>query len=461
MDVLKKVPVREQDAKVRATNFEEVCFGYNEEEAREEALRCINCKNARCIVGCPVSINIPAFIEKVKDGDVEAAYHIINESSSLPAVCGRVCPQESQCEGVCIRGIKGEPVSIGKLERFVADWACEKGVKPEAAKEKNGKKVAVIGSGPAGLTCAGDLAKLGYDVTIFEALHEPGGVLVYGIPEFRLPKEKVVAKEIENVKSLGVKIETNVVVGKAVTIDELMDEEGFDAVFIGSGAGLPKFMGIPGEQANGVFSANEYLTRSNLMKAFQEDSTTPIMKGNKVAVVGGGNVAMDAARTALRLGADVHVVYRRSEEELPARVEEVHHAKEEGIIFDLLTNPVEILTNEKGWVNGIKCVKMELGEPDESGRRRPVVKPDSEFIIEVDTVIMSLGTSPNPLISSTTEGLETNKWKCIVADENSGKTTKEGVYAGGDAVTGAATVILAMGAGKAAAKGIDEYLRNK
>jgi glutamate synthase (NADPH/NADH) small chain len=461
MDVLKKVPVREQDAKVRATNFEEVCYGYNEEEAREEAERCINCKNARCIVGCPVAINIPAFIEKVKDGDVEAAYHIINESSSLPAVCGRVCPQESQCEGVCIRGIKGEPVSIGKLERFVADWACEKGVKPEGAKEKNGKRVAVVGSGPAGLTCAGDLAKLGYDVTIFEALHEAGGVLVYGIPEFRLPKEKVVAKEIENVRSLGVKIETNVVVGKAVTIDELMDEEGFDAVFIGSGAGLPKFMGIPGEQANGVFSANEYLTRSNLMKAFQEDSTTPIMKGNKVAVVGGGNVAMDAARTALRLGAEVHVVYRRSEEELPARVEEVHHAKEEGIIFDLLTNPVEILTNEKGWVSGIKCVKMELGAPDESGRRRPVVKPDSEFVIEVDTVIMSLGTSPNPLISSTTEGLETNKWKCIIADENSGKTTKEGVYAGGDAVTGAATVILAMGAGKAAAKGIDEYLTNK
>ncbi|WP_035315171.1 NADPH-dependent glutamate synthase [Kineothrix alysoides] len=461
MDVLKKVPVREQDAKVRATNFEEVCFGYNEEEAREEAERCINCKNARCIVGCPVSINIPAFIEKVKEGDVEAAYHIINESSSLPAVCGRVCPQESQCEGVCIRGIKGEPVSIGKLERFVADWACEKDVKPEGAKEKNGKRVAVVGSGPAGLTCAGDLAKLGYDVTIFEALHEAGGVLVYGIPEFRLPKEKVVAKEIENVRSLGVKIETNVVVGKAVTIDELMDEEGFDAVFIGSGAGLPKFMGIPGEQANGVFSANEYLTRSNLMKAFQEGSTTPIMKGNKVAVVGGGNVAMDAARTALRLGAEVHVVYRRSEEELPARVEEVHHAKEEGIIFDLLTNPVEILTNEKGWVSGIKCVKMELGAPDESGRRRPVVKPDSEFVIEVDTVIMSLGTSPNPLISSTTEGLETNKWKCIIADENSGKTTKEGVYAGGDAVTGAATVILAMGAGKAAAKGIDEYLTNK
>lgn len=461
MDVLKKVPVREQDAKVRATNFEEVCYGYNEEEARAEAERCINCKNAKCIKGCPVAINIPGFIQKVKGGDVEAAYQIISESSALPAVCGRVCPQESQCEGVCIRGIKGEPVSIGKLERFVADWAREKGIKPEGAKEKNGKKVAVIGSGPAGLTCAGDLAKLGYDVTIFEALHEPGGVLVYGIPEFRLPKEDVVAMEIENVKSLGVKIETNVVVGKAVTIDDLMEDEGFDAVFIGSGAGLPKFMGIPGEQANGVFSANEYLTRSNLMKAFQENSTTPIMKGSKVAVVGGGNVAMDAARTALRLGAEVHIVYRRSEEELPARVEEVHHAKEEGIIFDLLTNPVEILTDENGWVNGIKCVKMELGEPDESGRRRPVVKPDSEFVIEVDTVIMSLGTSPNPLISSTTEGLETNKWQCIVADEETGKTTKEGVYAGGDAVTGAATVILAMGAGKAAANGIDEFLRNK
>ncbi|WMC92470.1 NADPH-dependent glutamate synthase [Kineothrix sp. MB12-C1] len=461
MDVLKKVPVREQDAKVRATNFEEVCYGYNEEEARAESERCINCKNAKCIVGCPVSINIPAFIQQVKAGDIEAAYQTISESSALPAVCGRVCPQESQCEGVCIRGIKGEPVSIGKLERFVADWAMEKGIKPEGATEKKGKKVAVIGSGPAGLTCAGDLAKAGYDVTIFEALHEPGGVLVYGIPEFRLPKEDVVAKEIDNVRSLGVKIETNVVVGKAVTIDELIEEEGFEAVFIGSGAGLPKFMGIPGEQANGVFSANEYLTRSNLMKAFQADSPTPIMDSKKVAVVGGGNVAMDAARTALRLGAEVHIVYRRSEEELPARVEEVHHAKEEGIIFDLLSNPVEILTDENGWVSGIKCVKMELGEPDESGRRRPVVKPDSEFIIEVDTVIMSLGTSPNPLISSTTDGLEVNKWQCIVADENTGKTTKEGVYAGGDAVTGAATVILAMGAGKAAAKGIDEYLSNK
>ena len=461
MDVLKKTPVREQDAKVRATNFEEVCLGYNGEEAKEEASRCINCKNAQCMKGCPVSINIPGFIEKVKNDDIEGAYQVISESSALPAVCGRVCPQESQCEGKCIRGIKGEPISIGKLERFVADWASENGIKPQGAAEKNGKKVAVIGSGPAGLTCAGDLAKMGYDVTIFEALHEAGGVLVYGIPEFRLPKTRVVAKEIENVKSLGVKIETNVVVGKSVTIDELLNEEGFDAVFIGSGAGLPKFMGIPGEQANGVFSANEYLTRSNLMKAFNEDSNTPIMRGKKVAVVGGGNVAMDAARTALRLGSEVHIVYRRSEEELPARVEEVHHAKEEGIIFNLLTNPVEILEDEKGWVKGIRCIKMELGEPDESGRRRPVEVPGSEFVIDVDTVIMSLGTSPNPLISSTTKGLEINKRKCIVAAEENGQTSKEGVYAGGDAVTGAATVILAMGAGKAGAKGIDEYLRNK
>ena len=461
MDVLKKVPVREQDAKERAANFEEVCLGYNKEEAMEEASRCINCKNAQCIKGCPVAINIPAFIEQVKEGNIEKAYQVISESSALPAVCGRVCPQESQCEGKCIRGIKGEPVSIGKLERFVADWASENGIIPQGADHKNGKKVAVSGSGPAGLTCAGDLKKMGYEVTIFEALHEAGGVLVYGIPEFRLPKTKVVAREIENVKSLGVKIETNVVVGKSVTIDELLKEEGFDAVFIGSGAGLPKFMGIPGEQANGVFSANEYLTRSNLMKAFDENSNTPIMRGNKVAVVGGGNVAMDAARTALRLGAEVHIVYRRSEEELPARVEEVHHAKEEGIIFDLLTNPVEVIEDEKGWVKGIKCIKMELGEPDESGRRRPVEVPGSEFVIDVDTVIMSLGTSPNPLISSTTEGLEVNKWKCIVTDEEFGKTTKEGVYAGGDAVTGAATVILAMGAGKAGAKGIDEYLKNK
>ena len=461
MDVLKKVPVKEQDAKVRAANFQEVCLGYNKEEAMEEATRCINCKNAQCIKGCPVSINIPGFIEKVKEGKIEEAYQIISESSALPAVCGRVCPQESQCEGKCIRGIKGEALSIGKLERFVADYARENGIRPQGAEKKNGKKVAVIGSGPSGLTCAGDLAKLGYEVTIFEALHEPGGVLVYGIPEFRLPKSAVVAKEIENVKALGVKIETNVVVGKSVTIDELLEEEGFDAVYIGSGAGLPKFMGIPGEQANGVFSANEFLTRSNLMKAFDENSNTPIMRGKKVAVVGGGNVAMDAARTALRLGAEVHVVYRRSEEELPARVEEVHHAKEEGIIFNLLTNPTEILEDEKGWVKGIRCIKMELGEPDASGRRRPVEIPGSEFDMEVDTVIMSLGTSPNPLISSTTKGLEVNKRKCIVADEEFGKTTKEGVYAGGDAVTGAATVILAMGAGRAGARGIHEYLQNK
>ena len=458
MDVLKKTPVREQDPKVRATNFEEVCLGYNKEEAMEEASRCINCKNAQCVKGCPVAINIPGFIEKIKNDDMEGAYQVISESSALPAVCGRVCPQESQCEGKCIRGIKGEPISIGKLERFAADWARENGIKPEGAKEKLGKKVAVIGSGPAGLTCAGDLAKLGYDVTIFEALHEAGGVLVYGIPEFRLPKEKVVKKEIENVKSLGVKIETDVVIGKSVTIDELLEEEGFDAVFIGSGAGLPKFMGIPGEQANGVFSANEYLTRSNLMKAFDENSNTPIMRGKKTAVVGGGNVAMDAARTALRLGSEVHIVYRRSEEELPARVEEVHHAKEEGIIFDLLTNPVEILVDENGWVNGIKGIKMQLGEPDESGRRRPVEIPGSEFVIEVDTVIMSLGTSPNPLISSTTKGLEVNRRKCIVASDETGATSKLAVYAGGDAVTGAATVILAMGAGKTAAQGIHEYL---
>lgn len=460
-DMMKKVPVREQDAKVRATNFEEVCLGYDETEAVEEAKRCLNCKNARCIEGCPVSINIPGFIEKVKEGDFAGAYQVIGQSSALPAVCGRVCPQETQCEGQCIRGIKGDAVSIGKLERFVADWAAKQGVRPEGAAEKKGKKVAVIGSGPAGLTCAGDLAKLGYDVTIFEALHEPGGVLVYGIPEFRLPKEDVVKREIENVKSLGVTIETNVIVGKSVTIDELLNEEGYSAVFIGSGAGLPKFMGIPGENANGVFSANEYLTRSNLMKAFRKDSATPIMESKKVAVIGGGNVAMDAARTAQRLGAEVHIVYRRSEEELPARAEEVHHAKEEGIIFDLLTNPTEILEDEKGWVKGMTCIRMELGEPDASGRRRPVEVPGSEFTLELDTVIMALGTSPNPLISSTTEGLETNKWKCIVADETNGKTTKEGVYAGGDAVTGAATVILAMGAGKAGAKGIDEYLSGK
>ncbi len=458
MDVLKKVPVKEQDPKVRATNFEEVCLGYSEEEAMEEGTRCIQCKNPKCVVGCPVSINIPGFIKQVVEGNHEEAAKVIALSSALPAVCGRVCPQESQCEGVCIRGIKGEPVSIGKLERFVADWSREHGIVPAAPETTNGKKVAVIGSGPAGLTCAGDLAKIGYEVTIFEALHEPGGVLTYGIPEFRLPKEKVVKTEIDNVRKLGVKIETNVIVGKSVTIDELFDEEGFQAVFIGSGAGLPMFMGIPGENANGVFSANEYLTRSNLMKAFRSDYDTPIAAGNRVAVVGGGNVAMDAARTALRLGATVHVVYRRSEAELPARTEEVHHAKEEGIIFNLLTNPVEILTDEKGWVNGMKCVRMELGEADASGRRRPVEVEDSEFVIDVDTVIMSLGTSPNPLISNTTKGLDINKRKCIVADESNGQTSREGVFAGGDAVTGAATVILAMEAGRSGARGIHEYL---
>jgi glutamate synthase (NADPH/NADH) small chain len=461
MDVLKKVPVREQDPKVRATNFEEVCLGYNLEEAQEEAIRCIQCKNPKCVAGCPVFIDIPGFIKEIVNGDVEASFKVIGKYSSLPAVCGRVCPQESQCEERCIRGIKGDPVSIGKLERFAADWAMDHEIKPEMPMELNGRKVAVVGAGPAGLTCAGDLAKLGYDVTIFEALHEPGGVLVYGIPEFRLPKEDVVKKEIDNVKALGVKIETNVVIGKSTTIDELMEEEGFEAVFIGSGAGLPKFMGIPGENANGVFSANEYLTRSNLMKAFDSSYDTPIIAGKKVAVVGGGNVAMDAARTALRLGAEVYIVYRRGEAELPARVEEVHHAKEEGIIFKLLTNPKEILVNDNGWVSGIRCVEMELGEPDESGRRKPVEKKDSDFVIELDTVIMSLGTSPNPLISSTTKGLNTNKYKCIIADEETGLTSREGVFAGGDAVTGAATVILAMGAGKAAAVGIDKYLKSK
>ena len=460
-DVLKKVPVAEQDPKVRATNFEEVCLGYNSEEAVEEANRCLHCRNAKCVQGCPVNINIPDFIGEVKEGNFAEAYKIISQSSALPAICGRVCPQETQCEGKCIRGIKGEAVSIGKLERFVADWARENGIKPEAPAEKNGHKIAVIGSGPSGLTCAGDLAKMGYDVTIFEALHKAGGVLVYGIPEFRLPKDKVVAKEVENVETLGVKIETNVVIGKSITIDELLTEEGYEAVFIGSGAGLPMFMGIPGEQAKGVFSANEYLTRNNLMKAFREDYDTPIAHGKKVAVVGGGNVAMAAARTALRLGAEVHIVYRRSEAELPARVEEVHHAKEEGIIFDLLTNPKEILVDENGFVKGMTCIRMELGEPDASGRRRPVEIPGSEFDLELDTVIMSLGTSPNPLISSTTYGLDTNKRKCIIAEEETGATSKEGVYAGGDAVTGAATVILAMGAGKAAAKGIDEYIKSK
>ena len=461
MDKMKRVKVGEQDPKVRATNFDEVCLGYTKEEALAEASRCLHCKNPRCVSKCPVSISIPEFIAKVKEGDFESAIKIISKSSALPAVCGRVCPQENQCEGQCVLGIKGEAVAIGKLERFVADWARENKVDLSETAPKNGKKVAVIGSGPSGIACAGDLAKLGYDVTIFEALHKAGGVLEYGIPEFRLPKDKVVQSEIENLKKLGVNIETNVIIGKTITIDELMDEEGFNAVFIGSGAGLPRFMGIPGENANGVFSANEFLTRNNLMKAFNEDYDTPIRAGKKVVVVGGGNVAMDAARTALRLGAEVHIVYRRGEEELPARREEVHHAKEEGVIFDLLTNPVEILEDEKGWVKGIKCIRMELGEADASGRRRPVEIPGSEFVMDVDTVIMSLGTSPNPLIHSTTKGLDINKRKCIIASEETGATSREGVFAGGDAVTGAATVILAMGAGKKAAKGIDEYLRNK
>ncbi len=460
-DMLKKVPVKEQDPKVRATNFDEVCLGYTLEEAMDEATRCLDCRNAKCIQGCPVSIDIPAFIQEVKEGNIEEAYKVIGRSSALPAICGRVCPQESQCEGKCIRGIKGEPVSIGKLERFVADYALEHDIKPVVAETKNGHKVAVIGSGPAGLTCAGDLAKLGYDVTVFEALHELGGVLVYGIPEFRLPKQKIVAKELEKVKELGVKFETNVVIGKSTTIDQLMEEEGFEAVFIGSGAGLPMFMGIPGENANEVFSANEYLTRSNLMKAFDDSYDTPIAAGKKVAVIGGGNVAMDAARTALRLGAEVHIVYRRSEAELPARVEEIHHAKEEGVVFDLLTNPKKINVDENGNITSMTVIRMERGEPVASGRRRPVEIPGSEYDIEVDTVIMSLGTSPNPLISSTTSGLETNRRKCIIADEENGQTSKEGVFAGGDAVTGAATVILAMGAGKAGARGIDEYLKSK
>ncbi|SCK01933.1 Glutamate synthase [NADPH] small chain [uncultured Clostridium sp.] len=457
-DRMKRTPVTEQEPKLRAKNFDEVCLGYDQERAIKEANRCLGCKNPKCVEGCPVSIDIPGFIAEVKSGDFEAAAKDIAKYSALPAVCGRVCPQETQCEGKCVLGIKGEPVAIGKLEKFTADWARANDVDLTNKEEEKGKKVAVIGSGPAGLTCAGDLAKKGYNVTVFEALHEPGGVLVYGIPEFRLPKDEVVKAEIENIKKLGVKIETDVVIGRTVTIDELMEEEKFDAVFIGSGAGLPKFMGIPGENANGVFAANEFLTRVNLMKAYKDEYQTPVKVGKKVAVVGGGNVAMDAARTALRLGAETHIVYRRSEAELPARLEEVHHAKEEGVIFDVLTNPTEILEDENGWVKGMKCVKMELGEPDASGRRRPVVVKDSEFVLDVDTVIMSLGTSPNPLISSTTEGLDINRWKCIVADEETGLTSKEGVYAGGDAVTGAATVILAMGAGKKAATAIDQYL---
>lgn len=456
----KRVPMPEQDPKVRAANFQEVSYGYTADLAKQEASRCLQCKNAKCIAACPVAINIPAFIQEILNGDMQKAVDVIGEASSLPAVCGRVCPQEDQCEGACIRGIKGEAVAIGRLERFVGDYAIENNSFRADTAEKNGKKVAVLGAGPAGLACAGDLAKLGYEVRVFEALHEPGGVLVYGIPEFRLPKDKVVKKEIENLRKLGVVFETDVVIGKTTTIDNLMEQEGYNAVFVGSGAGLPKFMNIPGENSNGVFSANEYLTRSNLMKAYSGDYATPITRGRKVMVVGGGNVAMDAARTALRLGAQVHIVYRRSMEELPARAEEVHHAQEEGVIFDVLTNPVEILADENGWVRAIKCVKMELGEPDASGRRSPGVVPDSEFEMEADTVLMSLGTSPNPLISSTTKDLELNKRQGIVINEETGETSKKGVFAGGDTVTGAATVILAMGAGKKAAAGIHKYLED-
>lgn len=454
-----RTPISEQDPIVRSGNFEEVCLGYTEEEAMVEAKRCLQCKNPLCRPGCPVSIDIPGFIKEIAEGNFGEAAGVLAEYSALPAVCGRVCPQEEQCEKTCILGNKGDAIAIGKLERFAADWARENNYDVSKKDPSNGHKVAVVGAGPAGVTCAGELAKIGYDVTIFEALHEPGGVLVYGIPEFRLPKETVVKNEIANLKKLGVKIETNVIVGRTITIDEIF-EEGYEAVFIGSGAGLPKFMGIPGENLNGVFSANEFLTRNNLMKAFREDFDTPIKVGEKVAVVGGGNVAMDAARTAKRLGAEVYIVYRRTVEELPARAEEVHHAMEEGIIFELLTSPVEVLADENGWVSGLRCVRMELGEPDASGRRRPQVIEGSEFEFEVDTVIMSLGTSPNPLISSTTEGLEINKHQCIVADEH-GQTSREGVFAGGDAVTGAATVILAMGAGKDAAKAMDEYIKEK
>ena len=466
---LKKNPMPSQDPKLRACNFKEVALGYDESTAIDEALRCLNCKNMPCVGGCPVNVHIPEFIAKVKDGDFEGAYQVISENSSLPAICGRVCPQETQCESKCIRGIKGEPVGIGRLERFVADWHnAHSDVIPDI-KAHNGHKVAIIGAGPSGLTCAGDLAKNGYDVTIYEALHAAGGVLVYGIPEFRLPKN-IVAKEVDNLKQMGVKIETNVVIGKTLTIDELF-EMGFEAVFIGSGAGLPAFMEIPGESLNGVYSANEFLTRSNLMKAYKENQLTPIMKGGRVAVVGGGNVAMDAARTALRLGAEkVYIVYRRSMDELPARREEVEHAIEEGIEFKLLNNPIEIIgynnpdnirDPRNGFVCGIKCIKMELGDPDERGRRRPIEIKGSEFVLDVDTVIISIGTTPNPLIKMTTDGLEVNKRGGIIVEETTGATSKKGVYAGGDAVTGAATVISAMGAGKLAAKAIHESLNSK
>lgn len=457
---LNKNRMPEQDAKIRNGNFKEVALGYTEDMAKEEANRCISCKNRPCVEGCPVFVNIPEFLSFIKEGEFEKAYREIAKTNTLPAVCGRVCPQETQCEIKCVRGLKGEPVAIGRLERFAADWfmknISEKAEKPES----NGKKAAVVGSGPAGLTCAGDLAKLGYDVTVFEAFHKPGGVLVYGIPEFRLPK-KIVEAEIDRLKELGVKIQTNMVIGKVISVDELF-ERGFEAVFIGSGAGLPSFMKISGENLNGVYSANEYLTRINLMKAYDENADTPVKKSKKIAVIGGGNVAMDAARCAKRLGADeVYIVYRRGEKELPARIEEVHHAKEEGIIFKLLNNPVKIIGDENGWVKSMECIEMELGEPDDSGRRTPVEKKGSNFIIEVDTVIVAIGTSPNPLIRSTTPRLETNRWGCIIADEETGKTSREGVYAGGDTVSGTATVILAMGAGKRAAEAIDKYIKSK
>jgi len=457
---LKKNEMPVQDANVRNKNFQEVALGYTEEQALDEAERCLNCKNKPCVSGCPVAIDIPAFIAKIREKDFEGAYRVIAKSSSLPAVCGRVCPQETQCESKCVRGIKGEPVAIGKLERFVGDWKLAHSSAAAEPAARNGRRVAVIGSGPAGLACASDLAKMGYGVKIFEALHKVGGGLVYGIPEFRLPKESIVAGELDEVRRLGVEIETDVIVGRTVTIDSLLDEEGYDAVFIGSGAGLPRFMGIPGENLNGVVSANEFLTRANLMRAYDEESDTPIYVGRSVVVVGGGNVAMDAVRTARRLGAEATIVYRRGEAELPARAEEVHHAKEEGIRFRMLTNPVEVLGTDDGWVRGVRCVEMELGEPDASGRRSPVVKAGSEFEIGCDVVIMALGTSPNPLLAATTPGLETDRRGCITADA-AGVTSREGVFAGGDAVTGAATVILAMGAGRTAAKAIDEYVRRK
>lgn len=457
---MKKNEMPSQAPDVRNKNFKEVTLGYTREQAVDEANRCLNCKNKPCVSGCPVAIDIPEFIAKIREEDFEGAYQIISKSSSLPAVCGRVCPQETQCESKCVRGIKGEPVAIGRLERFVADYHMQNCRELPKVPEQNGHKVAIIGAGPSGLTCAGDLARLGYDVTVYEALHLAGGVLVYGIPEFRLPKA-IVQKEIENLEAMGVKINTNMVIGKTISVDELFDY-GYEAIFIGSGAGLPRFMGIPGENLKGVYSANEFLTRVNLMKAYKDDSDTPVLNAKNVAVVGGGNVAMDAARCAKRLGAEnVYIVYRRSMNELPARQEEVEHAEEEGIIFKTLNNPVEILGDEHKFVNGVKCIEMELGEPDESGRRSPVPKPGSEFLLDVDCVVMSIGTSPNPLIRNTTKGLETNKRGCFIVDEETGKTSRDGVYAGGDAVTGAATVILAMGAGKDAAKAIDEYIKGK